>query len=250
MVREDSRNSAYLFQRSITTDEAFNDWPGSASGGRSLYTNPAAVKVSFNRPYGIDESYWNTHVGAGFFLRWEVDMVRWLEMNGYDVTYATNIDVHENPNLLLSHKAFLSVGHDEYWSWEMRQNVQAARDAGVGLGFFAATKVTGRCAWNHPRLAARPTVRWLPTKLERPTTNPCVITILWRQNTCEPSDNPLIGVESTGYNINGNNADIVITDPSNWALAGTGLVNGSQSRAPLAPKQTVLFRRIHQQESQ
>ena len=28
VVREDSRNSAYLFQRSITTDEAFNDWPG------------------------------------------------------------------------------------------------------------------------------------------------------------------------------------------------------------------------------
>ena len=67
-----------------------------------------AVKVSFNRPYAIDESYsaLSTY-GAGFFPRWEINMVRWMEMNGYDVAYATNIDVHENPNLLLNHKAFL-----------------------------------------------------------------------------------------------------------------------------------------------
>jgi hypothetical protein len=75
------------------------------------------VKVSFNRPYYIDTSSKNfTQVGAGFFLRWEVMMVRWLERNGYDVTYCTSVDNHENSSLLLSHKGFLSVGHDEYWS--------------------------------------------------------------------------------------------------------------------------------------
>ena len=63
-------------------------------------------------------------VGAGDFLTggyvqattpvagWEYNMVRWLEREGYDVTYATNIDVHQNPKLLHNHKSFLSVGHD------------------------------------------------------------------------------------------------------------------------------------------
>ena len=67
-------------------------------------------------------------------------MVRWMEMNGYDITYVTDIDVHENANLLLSHKAFLSVAHDEYWSWQMRQNVDTALAAGVGLGFFSGNE--------------------------------------------------------------------------------------------------------------
>jgi hypothetical protein len=38
----------------------------------------------------------------------------------------------------LSHKAFLSVGHDEYWSRDMRENIEAARDEGVSIGFFAS----------------------------------------------------------------------------------------------------------------
>ena len=65
-------------------------------------------------------------------------MIRWLESKGYDVAYCSNVDTHENGPLLLRHKAFLSVGHDEYWSWEMRANVEAARDQGVDLAFFSA----------------------------------------------------------------------------------------------------------------
>ena len=65
-------------------------------------------------------------------------MVRWLEREGYDLSYCSNLDTHTNPGLLRPHKAWLSVGHDEYWSWEMRQHVEAARDAGGHLVFFSA----------------------------------------------------------------------------------------------------------------
>ena len=64
-------------------------------------------------------------------------MLQWLEKEGYDVSYATSIDVDASPNLLSNHKAFLSVGHDEYWSWKMRDNVENARDAGINIGFFS-----------------------------------------------------------------------------------------------------------------
>ena len=69
--------------------------------------------------------------GSGLFLRF-------LEKAGYDVTYSTDIDTHSNGTELLHHKAFLSVGHDEYWSKEMRDAVETARDAGVHLAFFGA----------------------------------------------------------------------------------------------------------------
>ena len=222
VVREDSRNSVYLFQRSITTDQAYNDWPGKAAGGLSLYNG--AVKVSFNRPYGIDESYNPLEYGAGYFLRWEINMVRWMEMNGYNVTYVTDIDVHENSNLLLSHKAFLSVDHDEYWSWQMRQNVDTALAAGVGLGFFGGNEIYWQIRLEPSTVNGAPDRTQVAYKsLNDPTTNPCLMTILWRENTCMPSEQALSGVESTAWDVG---ANMVIADATNWALAGTGLVNG------------------------
>lgn len=70
-------------------------------------------------------------------------MVRWMEKEGYDVSYTTDVDTHANPNQLTPgmHKVFLSVGHDEYWSWEMRNNLQQARDRSdrpLSIGFFGA----------------------------------------------------------------------------------------------------------------
>jgi hypothetical protein len=149
-VRDDDRKSDILFQSSVTTFQAYNNW-----GYKSLYRwnshAKQAYKVSFNRPYAMSPNRKAAYgIGAGEFLTnfqpkrrtssagWEYNMVRWLEKEGYDVTYATNIDTHFNSRLLLSHKAFLSVGHDEYWSRDMRENIEAARDEGVSLGFFGS----------------------------------------------------------------------------------------------------------------
>ena len=45
---------------------------------------------------------------------------------------------------LIGHKAFISVGHDEYWSGPQRDNVEAARDAGVNLLFWSGNEVYWR----------------------------------------------------------------------------------------------------------
>src|SRR5262249_22807479 len=106
VVRQDSRNSAILFNSSVTTYQAYNNWPGPSANGHSLYTfnsagSIAAYKVSFNRPYYKDpDSTYIAGVGSMYYLRWEYNMVRWLEMSGYDVAYCTDIDVHENAGVL------------------------------------------------------------------------------------------------------------------------------------------------------
>ena len=52
-----------------------------------------------------------------FFFNAEYPMIRWLEANGYDVSYASGIDTDRRGSAALAtHKVFLSVGHDEYWS--------------------------------------------------------------------------------------------------------------------------------------
>src|SRR3954471_21086571 len=233
VVRDDARNAPFLFQCSVTTYHAYNNWPGNA-GGRSLYNfNSAnsvpAVKVSFNRPYSFDAGQ-----GAGHFLSgpWEYNTLRFMEHEGYDVSYCTNIDVHQNANLISSHRAFLSVGHDEYWSWNMRANVTAARDHGINLGFFGANT----CYWqirlepslvngvpDRVQVGYKQAVASDPYTLDSDPTNDKYITSQWRQNSGSPPEEELVGVE---YVTDPVSSDIVISDPTHWAVAGTGAVAG------------------------
>ena len=143
-VVKDGRPAPFLYQQSVSTDQAYNNYPNDGLTGKSLYGfnsygantvsgNTSAVKVSFDRPMADS--------GLGHLLQWELNFIRWLERSGYDVTYSTNIDTHANGGELRNHKAFLSVGHDEYWSKEMCDAAEAARDAGVNLAFFGANAV-------------------------------------------------------------------------------------------------------------
>ena len=140
VVRDDDGRSALLFQTSDTTWQAYNQY-----GGNSLYVgSPAgrAYKVSYNRPFttrGTSPEDWVFNA--------EYPMVRWLERNGYDMSYTTGVDSDRAGAELLEHKTFLSVGHDEYWSGTQRANVEAARAAGVNLAFFSGNEVFWKTRW-------------------------------------------------------------------------------------------------------
>ena len=76
-------------------------------------------------------------------------MVRWLEANGYNVSYTTGVDSDRSGAEILEHKVFLSVGHDEYWSAGQRAAVEAARAAGVNLAFFSGNEVFWKTRWEN-----------------------------------------------------------------------------------------------------
>lgn len=258
VVRDDARGSKVLFQSSVTTFAAYNTW-----GGKTLYDfqSPTgrANKVSFNRPYALtSNAALAGGVGASEFLiggndgsntvaGWEYCMVRFLEREGYDVSYSTDVDTHENAAGLQTHKLFLSVGHDEYWSWEMRQNVTAARNAGVSLCFFSANT----CYWQirlEPSpingVADRTVVCYKgspdstistgtldPYYTDSNSANDNLITVRWRDSLTRSSrvampEEALIGTQYD-FGADDVNSDMVITNASNWVFANTGLINGS-----------------------
>ena len=77
-------------------------------------------------------------------------MIRWLEANGYNVSYSTGVDTDRRGRpCLTNHKVFLSVGHDEYWSGPQRANVESARNAGVHLAFFSGNEVFWKTRWEN-----------------------------------------------------------------------------------------------------
>src|SRR5262249_11312413 len=135
---------------SDTTWQAYNDY-----GGNSLYVgSPAsrAYKVSYNRPLNTALSSPNT-----WLMTNEYPAIRWLEANGYDVSYTTGVDSDRRGALIRNHRVFLSVGHDEYWSSGQRSNVEAARASSVNLAFFSGGEVFWKTRWE-PSIDASHTV--------------------------------------------------------------------------------------------
>ena len=164
VVRDDASRSDLLFQTSDTTWQAYNRWGwGSSTYGSFDPAKPArrAYKVSYNRPYET-----RAYRAVNKLFNAEYPMVRWLEANGYDVTYTTGIDSDRRGDLIRNHKVFLSVGHDEYWSGRQRQNVEAARDAGVNLAFFSGNDVFWKIRWEESTGPSRTPYRTLVTYKE------------------------------------------------------------------------------------
>ena len=138
VVRSDGSRSDVVFQTSDTSWQAYNDY-----GGSDFYQgaqNGRAYKISYNRPVNTRGAM----AGRDFYFSNEYPLVRFLEKNGYDVSYISGVDTDRNGAQLLNHKVFLSVGHDEYWSGAQRANVEAARDAGVNLQFLSGNEVYWR----------------------------------------------------------------------------------------------------------
>jgi methionine-rich copper-binding protein CopC len=159
VVRNDLSHSDLFFQTSDTTWQAYNDY-----GGNSLYEgSPAgrAYKVSYNRPFDT-----NAETPEDFVWNAEYPMVRYLEANGYDVSYTTGVDSERRGNLITNHKVFLSVGHDEYWSGGQRANVEAARNAGKNLAFFSGNESFWKTRWENSITTGNATYRTLVTYKE------------------------------------------------------------------------------------
>lgn len=145
IVRDD-RPAEILFQCSDNTWQAYNTWPNNYS----IYTHPKGVQgpwadVSFDRPYGREAQHQGVvndplTVGSGEFLPFEFPLAYWLEQEGYDVAYCSNSDLLQ-PDRGLKCKAFISVGHDEYWDLRQFRSVEKLRDAGVNLLFLSGNSI-------------------------------------------------------------------------------------------------------------
>src|SRR5438128_3013206 len=145
VVRNDASTSDVIVKTSDTTWQAYNSY-----GGNSFYvggatpaagSNPArAYKLSYNRPFNTR----GNGNARSFVFSAEYPMVRFLESNGYDVSYLSTADLARNAgaaNPILAHQVFMSSGHDEYWSAEERANVEAARNGGRHLVFASGNEM-------------------------------------------------------------------------------------------------------------
>jgi hypothetical protein len=208
-VVKTKRQADFLFQVSDLTWQAYNKWPGNDSlyddGLPQVWYNGPNVRVSFDRPYsrciqGIDSGLTQ---GSGEFLIWEFPLVFWLEAEGYDVAYCSNVDIEQDPEVLKRCKAFLSVGHDEYWSRKMFNQVTVARDAGVSVGFFSGNSICQEIIFYDSAITGYPARAFA------------------RKARFQDEDT-LMGVKTYGFAF----GDWVVTKADSWIYERTGVKNG------------------------
>lgn len=220
VVRESERRSPLLVQASVTTWQAYNNW-----GGISLYYNrlpdPApfsgrAFKVSFDRPYAAD-------VDIGFV---EHRMVRWLEQQGYDAAYVTNIDVDREPTLLRARQLFMTVGHDEYWSLTERNAVQDERDQGLSIAFFSGNTAYRRIRLNDSGAGVdRRVITCYKSATLDPHRNARDTTADYYARPYARPENELVGLVWAGWaHLDG--FPFVVTQADHWIYQGTGVESG------------------------
>ncbi|MDE0297759.1 MAG: hypothetical protein OXN17_03945 [Candidatus Poribacteria bacterium] len=149
VVRDDEGCSEILFQTSDTTWQAYNRYGGHCTYARFNPDNPSmhggpprSYKASYNRPFET-----RSYRAVNMVFNGEYPFIRWLEANGYDVSYFTGVDSDRRGEQILKHRLFLSVGHDEYWSLDQRRHVERARDAGVHLAFFSGNEMFWKTRW-------------------------------------------------------------------------------------------------------
>ncbi len=226
----DDRPAGILFQCSDNTWQAYNTWPNNFS----VYTHPKGnqgpwADVSFDRPYGREAQFKSVvndplSVGSGQFLTLEFPLAFWLEQYGYDVTYCSNSDML-TPDRGLKCKAFISVGHDEYWDIQQFNSVQSMRDAGVNLLFLSGNSVCWVTPFRNSArgIANRIIFRGGPYGGETKEAED-----RHREHGPFPYRGPDEGFLMGARNVEPVNGggDWVVTKADHWIFAGTGMKNG------------------------
>jgi hypothetical protein len=222
-VVRDDRQADFLFQCSDNTWQAYNRWPNQYSlydDGQHQWYWGGGVQVGFNRPYGkycqiLDAPL---SLGSGEWLLWEFPLAFWMESQGYDVTYISNLDTHRDPQGLRRARGFLSVGHDEYWTLEMFENVRAAISAGVNAAFLSGNAVCGRIKFDESLSAFERVGVFGPPGGTREFQQ------MSELEHRRPFANELVGAHSTGPVTGG--ADWTCRLPDHWLFAGTRMRAG------------------------
>ncbi len=244
VVRNDASTSDIIYQTSDETWEAYNrygDYDFYTGSLTNLWDSPSrARKLSYNRPFATR----GDNNGRDFLFSNEYPTIRFLEQNGYDVSYMAGVDVDRSGSLLTHHKVYMDVGHDEYVSGAQRANVQAARDAGVNLMFLSGNEIYWHTRFeasiDGSNTAYRTLVCYKETWDNAATDPTGTSTATWRDprfGAAPGGSNPENGLTGTAYLANSDDLPITVTkDQGKMRLwRGSDLSTMSGASTQLAP---------------
>jgi N,N-dimethylformamidase beta subunit-like, C-terminal len=231
-VWDPDSHAAYLVKNDVLTWQAWNTY-----GGYDYYVGvgdcPANVyplcsrarTVSFDRPYGDGQ-------GTGDFMELELPLVRFMEQRGLDVSYATDLTVITHPDVLLNHRAVLSLGHDECWELRERQAAVAAHNRGVNIAFFGASPVLRHVRLQDSQLGPnREEVDYRDSRQDPLNGHGSPLEVTgntWGSPPANWPESDFVGDMYNGFlGPDAPPANFTVVDSRAWIFQGTGLADGS-----------------------
>lgn len=170
---------------------------------------------------------------AGFMNKWEHHFVTWCEANGYELDYCTKYDLDTDPDLLKNYELYMSVGHDEYWSWEERDAVENFVEGGGNAIFFSGNTSIWQIRWEQDGTRM---VGYKSNAMEDPvygTDREQRTTGLWSHPMTKRPENEMTGVSftrggfaNTGFSTSRGIKGYIVYRPDHWALEGSDLEYG------------------------
>jgi hypothetical protein len=230
-VWDPTSHAAYLVKNDVYTWQAWNTYGGydyyQGIGRCPQGTYPVCTRsrvVSEDRPYGQGD-------GSGEFLALEAPLVRDLEQRGLDVTYVDDQTVQDHPEILATHRALLSLGHDECWSLGERTAVTAATRAGLNIAFFGASAVLRHVRTQSSPIGPDRELVDYRDAAEDPLNgkgDPRNVTgNTWGSAPANWPSSVLVGEAYNGFLDAGRHASMKVVDQAAWIFQNTGLSNGS-----------------------
>lgn len=220
---EPGKHSRTLIQLSVNTYNAYNNWGGSSLYGYHGRANLQGHRVSFNRP------------PSSQFSKWELPFIRWAEKNGNHLDYASNMDLELHPEILKHYSLVLSIGHDEYWSAPMRDNLENFIASGGNAAFFSGNSVCWQVRWESEDRALTCWKQWYNQDPVYSTGDRSLLSTLWSHHLVKRPENNLTGVgflhggyhRSHGQYMNGKGS-YTVHRPNHWIFEGTALKRGDE----------------------
>ncbi|HVE86924.1 MAG TPA: N,N-dimethylformamidase beta subunit family domain-containing protein, partial [Myxococcales bacterium] len=103
--------------------------PGLGTGGLTTYVRSGTPHVQVDWYQPASDRHTLVHLESPF--------IAWLEKSGYQVDYCSDFDFETDPAVLEPYQLMLSVGHDEYWSENARNQCVAFLQRGGNIAFFS-----------------------------------------------------------------------------------------------------------------
>ncbi len=260
---------ALLLINCTATWVAYNDWGGSnfyegITGDNRDHAAPivstlrpfsrgfawlpkGAPRIPLRQPPGLGDAPRYPHMewayANGFskkyasagWASYERHFAGWAEAQGFTVDVATQHDLHRDPALLDGYACIVFVGHDEYWSWEMRDAIDAYVDSGGHVARFA-----GNFTWQI-RIEADGT-RQVAYKADATTADPVretdrkhLLTAAWEDIAVGRPGALTFGLNGScgiyagwGACVPRGSGGFTVYRPEHWAFEGTDLYYGDQ----------------------
>jgi hypothetical protein len=223
LVRSTQTRGRVVLLSAVMTWQAYNDWGGLSlyhgGGGRVDFAGRSRA-VSFDRPYANGR-------GDGRYLLDEHPVVMRAERLGVPLAYVSGIELATRPDLLDGATAVIVLGHDEYWTAEMKERVERARDAGTNVAFLGANQLYWRVRLEPSPLGPGRTVVGYKSARADPMEgeDDARVTARFRDPPAPSPENTLVGML---YECFPASAPYTIYDPGFWLFQGTGVRKGSK----------------------